>query len=54
MGGLFDFGQARGLASAFGSVGLALSVAGGGFLFAAWVLNARSARVRGGAGEIEG
>jgi POT family proton-dependent oligopeptide transporter len=35
MGGLFDFTQARGLAAAFGSVGLALAVAGGGFLVAA-------------------
>ena len=31
-GGLFDFGRARGLASAFCVVGLALAIAGGGFL----------------------
>jgi proton-dependent oligopeptide transporter, POT family len=37
MGGLFDLGEARGLASAFGSVGLALAVVGGGFLVAALV-----------------
>jgi proton-dependent oligopeptide transporter, POT family len=54
MGGLFDFGQARGLASAFGSVGLALAVAGGGFLVASWVLNARGARLRDSASRIEG
>jgi hypothetical protein len=54
MGGVFDFGQARGLASAFGSVGLALAVAGGGFLVASWVLNARGARLSDGASRIEG
>lgn len=54
MGGLFDFSQARGLASAFGNVGLALAVAGGGFFVASWVLNARGARLRDGASGIEG
>jgi proton-dependent oligopeptide transporter, POT family len=32
VGGLFDFGRARGLASAFGGIGLALAIAGSGFL----------------------
>ena len=35
MGGLFDFGQSSGLAYAFASVGLALGLAGVGFLSAA-------------------
>jgi POT family proton-dependent oligopeptide transporter len=53
MGGLFDFGQARGLASAFGCVGLALAVAGGGFLLVPWMLKARGARSRASASGIE-
>lgn len=39
-GGLFEIGQARGLAAAFGSVGLSIAIAGIGFVIAAWVMAA--------------
>jgi POT family proton-dependent oligopeptide transporter len=44
MGGLFDFGRSSGLASAFGSVGLALGIAGVGFLVAALMMKPHGAR----------
>jgi proton-dependent oligopeptide transporter, POT family len=44
MGGLFDFGQSSGLAYAFASVGLALGLAGVGFLSAALLMKRQVAR----------
>ncbi len=43
MGGLFDFGQSGGLAAAFGSVGLALGIAGAVFLAAELMMKLRAA-----------
>jgi hypothetical protein len=54
MGGLFDYGRSSGLASAFGSVGLALGIAGVGFLVAALMMKPRAARQAAAAHGTEG